>query len=76
MPVETETEAVLMQLETRNVIESYNKLTDRRFGVTCPDANHMALYEALPEVAEIDSGLTEYDFVVAEPERLSVIRSK
>jgi len=76
MPVETETEAVLMQLETKNVNESYDKLSDRRFGVTCPDVNHMPFFEALPEVAELDDGPTEYEFVIAEPERLGVIRSK
>jgi hypothetical protein len=42
MAVETETEAALVQLETTSVIESYDKLANRRFGIMCTDVNHIS----------------------------------
>lgn len=76
MPVETETEAALVQLEATTVIESYEKLGNRRFGVTCSDANHMTFLQSLPDAAELSGGPEEYDFVVIEPETTRVVRSK
>ncbi|MFC6754337.1 hypothetical protein [Halorubrum tibetense] len=76
MSVKTETEAALVALEIGNVIESYDKLTEQRFGVMCPSENHLDFIESLPKITEVNDSPPEYDFVVTESERVAIVDSR